>query len=89
MSGRESPDELMPPPEIGQEADAPPDRAPEVDRPGGDLEQALGVRAAAAARAAAGAATRAGSGTRSTAFVLARLESEGLAPVAGGRADRR
>ena len=78
------PDEVMPPPQIGQDADAASDRAAEeVDRPGCALEQALGVRAAAAADAAAGQGARLGRGTRSIAFVLARLE------VGEARATRR
>ena len=79
-------DEVMPPPQVGQDADGAPDRAAEeVDRPGGDLEQALGVRAAAAAGAAAESRIAAGSEIRSTRFVLARLESERLAPTPHGR----
>ncbi len=66
--------------EIGQEADRAPDRAlEEVDRPGGALEQALGLRARQAARAPP---VRDAAWVRNPIdrFVLARLETEGLAP---------
>ena len=55
------PDEVMPPRKSGKTLTRAPDRAAEeVDRPGRDLEPALGVRAAAAASSAAGRGARLG-----------------------------
>ena len=80
--------ERMPPPDSGRHAHARPDRAaPPLDRAGGEVAEALVVRPAGAAAAARRARTPPGRATPIDAFILARLEREGLTPVARGRPD--
>ena len=71
-------DEVMPPPKSGKTlTTAQIELLKTMDRPGGELEQALGVRAARRRDAAARCTIRAGLRNPIDRFVLARLETRG------------
>ena len=61
--------------------------SPALDRAGGAVDDALGLRAAAQGRPARRSRTRRWPRNPIDRFILARLEAEGLKPVAGGRPD--
>ena len=74
-------DERMPPAEVGPAADAAADRAaPALDRAGGEVADALGVRPAATARACPRSETPPGRATRSTASSSPGSSAKGWRP---------